>query len=117
MYVSDIHDLYRTTGSHLKSFGRCEYLSSEEQYVQFVCYDALLFTIAMPQHPYSSFTISHLIGPNHSTTQTLLGHDLTFIGNSEEALHRAFEIVQYFCQLRLPQKYIDAWELTRVQNP
>ncbi|MGO2141744.1 MAG: hypothetical protein ACTH30_15200 [Leucobacter sp.] len=48
------------------------------------------------------------------TRQELLGHDLTFVENTEEAFAAAFEVVREFSRLRLPDKYLDAWERAQV---
>lgn len=109
-YVSNLRDLYRKTAEHVHSFGRCKYASSEYNDVQFTCFDALVFQIAMPREPYSSLSIKHLIGPDNVSTHLLLGHDLTFVENTEEAFSAAFEVVREFSRLRLPDKYLEVWE-------
>lgn len=109
-YVHDLRELYRTTENHVQDFGDCDYASSEHQDVQFTCYGALVFLIAMPRPPYSSLSIKHLLGPDNLSTHFLLGHNLTFVENTEDAFKAALEVVREFSRLRLPDKYLDAWE-------
>lgn len=81
--------------------------------LQFVCYDALVFPLAMPREPYSSLSVSHIYGPDGSSSHLLLGHDRTFVDNTEEAFAAAFEVVREFSRLRLPYK---TWTLGKRQN-
>ena len=64
----------------------------------------------MPREPYSSLSVSHIYGPGENSSHVLLGHDLTFVENTEGAFAAAFEVVREFSRLRLPDKYLDAWE-------
>lgn len=109
-YVSDLRDLYRKTQLTIRQFGSCTFASSEHLHVEFVCYGALVFYVAMPREPYSSLSVSHIYGPDGNSSHVLLGHDLTFVENTEEAFSAAFEAVREFSRLRLPDKYLEAWE-------
>lgn len=84
--------------------------------MQFVCYDALIFRILLPVHPYTSYSIQYLLG-ERETRQELIGHDLTFVENTDKAFAAAFEVVREFSRLRLPDKYLEAWEKVQKMKP
>lgn len=115
MAVDPLTELYGRAQDALRGFGECRFISRADGYVQFVCYDALIFRISLPEHPYSSYSIRHLLG-ERETRQELLGHDLTFVEITEEAFAAAFEVVREFSRLRLPDKYLDAWEKVELRK-
>ena len=59
--------------------------------------------------PYDTLEIQFEITAER-VTHTVLGHQLMFIENTEAALREAFEVVDRYCRLRLPDKFLDAYD-------
>lgn len=112
--ISDLRELRSLVQQH---FGKnARYLAtrrdeadSNRGSVRFSLYDSFVFSFVVAEFPLSSLAVVHHL-PTDAFSSRLLGEELTFIENDEKALASAFQTVDRYCRLRLPDKYLNALE-------
>jgi len=110
--------LYITTLRELRSAveeyygGKARYLATrpsenepERGHVRFLLYEALHFHFVILDPPYSSLGVSRLVDGEVPVSDFILG-DLSFVENVESDLVEALRIVDQYCRLLLPDKYL-----------
>ncbi|GAB3128757.1 hypothetical protein HNR05_002844 [Leifsonia psychrotolerans] len=116
MYVENLSDLRRKVLRHFGS--RAIYYStsrydapgvSESGEVRFLLYDSFVFGFGIMEPPYTSLSIFLDFGGDIAATR-VLGKELTFIENEETDLRDAFEVVNQYCRLRLPDRFLEAYD-------
>ncbi|RKQ89408.1 hypothetical protein U746_1740 [Mycolicibacterium mucogenicum 261Sha1.1M5] len=83
--------------------------------MRFLLFDSFTFGFGFSGAPYTSVSCFYEASES-STTTVLLGIDLAFVENDEESISRALGHVEQYCRLRLPDKYLDAWEVAQSSN-
>lgn len=110
MYVTDIEDLYGKANTYFASRGRCRSINSEDETVKLLLYGVEVFYLGMPREPWTSLTFQYEASEN-TRIQNLLGVRLNGIENTREDVERAFQVIDNFARLHLPDKYLEAWEM------
>ena len=80
-----------------------------EGYVLFDLYSALSFRFIVSEEPYDTLEIALEVASDR-ITHSLLGEELIFIENSEAAVEQALGVVDWYCRLRLPDKYLAVYD-------
>ena len=83
--------------------------------VRFSLYDSFVFSFVVAEFPFSSIAVVHQL-PGEDLSSRLLGVELTFIENEEDALVSAFNVVEKYCRLRLPEKYLTAFDVPLTER-
>lgn len=94
--------LYRGTVRHDPERDR------EDGFVRFLLYDSFAFGFGFSGAPYTSLSCFYEASQG-TTTTVLLGKDLAFIENDKESVTQALCHVEYYCRLRLPDRFLEAW--------
>ncbi|WP_157002701.1 hypothetical protein [Agromyces laixinhei] len=113
--VSDLRELRNMVQQYFGTKGR--YLATKRDEadlnrgsVRFSLYDSFVFSFVVAEFPFSSLAIvQHL--PGEELSSRLLGVELRFIENDEGALVSAFDVVDRYCRLRLPDKYLTEFDI------
>ena len=116
MYVQGLFDLRKKAQSH---FGpRALYRAtqrhdppevSEHGNVKFLLYDSFVFGFGIMEPPLTSLAF-FLVAPGEVTTRSVLGKKLVFIENTEQDVENAFRVVDEYCRLRLPDKFLQVYD-------
>jgi hypothetical protein len=80
-------------------------IASERGQVRFLLYEALHFHFVVLDPPYSSLSVSRRVDGEAPISDFILG-DLTFVENAEHDVLKALDIVDQYCRLLLPDKYL-----------
>ena len=96
--------LYRGTVRHDPERDR------EDGFVRFLLYDSFAFGFGFSGAPYTSLSCFYEASQGVTTT-VLLGKELAFIENDEKSIARALRHVDHYCSLRLPDRFLEAWEI------
>ena len=114
MYISNLRDFRDATEDYFG--GKARYLATAASendpsrgYVRFLLYEALHFRFIIGDPPYNGLGISRQIDGNASISQFALG-DLTLIGNDKMSVLNAFDIIDTYCRLLLPDKYLKLFD-------
>lgn len=111
-YISDVRDLYHKARAYFHGRGGPTSINSEDETVCLVLYGVKEFRLAMPEWHWTSLAFQYRVS-EHRFTQKFLGTSLTFVENTKEDVERAFDVLDEFARLQLPDKYLDAWEASR----
>ena len=86
---------------------RVESVSEEQQELTFVLYDSFVVKCAIDLR-YGSVGIGIQLD-EHSVVRSFLGQRMT-MNDDEEAVRRSLDLVDTYCRLRLPDKFLDAYD-------
>ncbi|MGO2141743.1 MAG: hypothetical protein ACTH30_15195 [Leucobacter sp.] len=122
MHVQSLSALKETVGSHFQEKARYRGTvrhdperDREDGFVRFLLFGSFTFGFGFSGAPYTSVSCFYEASEG-STTTVLLGIDLAFVENDEESISRALRHVEHYCRLRLPDKYLAAWEVGEPSN-
>lgn len=110
---TDIEDLASFVETVFDHKARVLTVSPTAGRMTFVLYDAFTFRASLDQ-------VTHVFGmslllPGESSLITLLGQDLS-VNNDPDSIKKAFAVADEYCQLRLPARYLAAYEESRPCN-
>ncbi|GAB3128544.1 hypothetical protein [Glaciibacter psychrotolerans] len=116
MYVEDLFDLSQKAlsyfgpkalfcGDHLPD----DATEGDEGYAQFLLYNSYAFGFGFMDPPYTSLAF-FLIATDRITTTQILGKDLLFTENQEKDVQNAFRVMDEYCRLRLPDKFLQVYD-------
>jgi hypothetical protein len=108
-YISDIRDLYRKARAYFQGRGGPTSINSDDETVCLILYGVKEFRLAMPDWHWTSLAFQYRVS-EHRFTQEFLGTSLTFVENKKEEIETAFDVLDRFARLQLPDKYLDAWD-------
>jgi hypothetical protein len=114
MYISSPRDFRNEVERYFGN--KAKYLATTSSegdpsrgYVGFLLYETLIFRFIIGDPPYNALGISRLIGGSQSVSKFALG-DLTLLDNDEEAVLSAFEVVDRYSRLLLPDKFLELFD-------
>lgn len=110
----DIFDLYKLVLSFFDKKASLPSLAETDKEVECVLYDSFVFKCSLDDR-YGYFGAGIMIDKDHLVCN-ILGRQLTMLGNSEEDILKSLELVDQYCQLRLPDKYLEAFFITGSIN-
>jgi hypothetical protein len=107
--------------SGLRSFLRSELgsrmsiqtVSPSTQDIVFVLYDAFVFKAGIGER-HNSFGVIMLL-PGKASIRTFIGQDTTLCTGKDDA-RNALRAIDDYCRLRLPDKYLEAFDATVVRS-
>ncbi|GAA1785785.1 hypothetical protein [Leucobacter iarius] len=105
MYVDGVEGFRQRVQSKFGARAKyqCSYLS--QGYVLFDLYGVFGFRFFVSEEPYDTLQVALELASNR-VTNSLLGRELVFIENSERGVEEALNVVDWYCRLRLPEKYL-----------
>ncbi|GAB3128548.1 hypothetical protein [Glaciibacter psychrotolerans] len=115
MYIDGLTDLRHKAQGHFgpRATYRATYeddpQKGENGYVKFVLYDSFVFDFGFMEPPLTALGFSLELAERTSET-VLLGKDLLFIENREPDVEDAFRVVDEYCRLRLPDKFLQVYD-------
>lgn len=116
MYIADLRQMRSVVQEHFGKRALFRGVQPSEGYsnfergaVQFLAYDSFAFMFVIADEPYTSLGCVLQVTDAISTT-TVLGEDLAFIENTEEDLQKALAVIDRFCRLSLPDKFLEAYD-------
>jgi hypothetical protein len=109
MYVSDLEDFYRKANEYFVLRGRIHSMSPTNATVKLVLYGTEVFYLGMPDSPREGISFQYEVSAT-TRSQDFLGVRLSAVENTRESIERAFEVIDRFARLHLPDKYLEAWD-------
>ena len=101
-----IKDLYVFVEDYFGYKSRMLYLNSKSLEVAFIMYDAYLFKCQLDER-YGSFGCG-LVFDDKTVSIRLLGKKCS-LNSDEESIKQSLQIVDDYCRLRLPDKFLEAF--------
>lgn len=84
-------------------------MDSEKQQIRCILYDAFLFECGLDGR-YGTFGGGIVIGNSEHRLIQFLGNNLSS-NVDEDSINKSLEIVDQYCRLRLPDKFIEAYDV------
>lgn len=109
MYVRDIQDLRRKANVYFEGRGKSRSINSEEGTAKLILYEVEVFYLGMPITIREGITFQHEVSAS-TRTQDFFGVKLSAVENTREDVERAFDVIDNFARLHLPDKYLQAWD-------
>ncbi len=115
MYVTDIRDFRVKANEYFSARGRSRSFSSEERTAKLILYGTEVFYLGMPTSEREGLSFQYEVS---STTRTheFFGARLGSVQNAKPEVERAFEIIDNFARLHLPDKYLEAWAVSAARD-
>jgi hypothetical protein len=108
MLVANVIDLSRAAQTYFGSKGVCLAVSPADAEVQLLLYGVEVFYLRMPDPRMTTFSFAYQVSEKIRTFD-YFGEWLS-AQNTTEDLDRAFGVIDRFARLRLPDKYLEAWD-------
>ncbi|MFK3835311.1 hypothetical protein [Microbacterium sp. NPDC087868] len=107
--MSDIRHFRRKANDYFGSRGRSRSYNSEDKTAKLVLYGTEVFYLGMPKSPREGITFQYEVSVT-TRSQNFFGVRLSAVENTREDVERAFDVIDNFARLRLPDKYLRAWD-------
>jgi hypothetical protein len=83
--------------------------------VQLLLYGSEVFYLGLPNNPRAGITFQYEASGN-TRTQDFFGVRLSAVDNTQEDVERAFDVIDNYARLHLPDKNLQAWHAS-VSDP
>ncbi|MFK3835313.1 hypothetical protein [Microbacterium sp. NPDC087868] len=115
MYILDLKDFYRKANEYFGSRGRVRSMNSADGKVKLLLYGVDVFYLGLPNNPRAGITFQYEVSAT-TRTQDFFGVRLSAVENTQEDVERAFDVIDNFARLHLPDKYLEAWEVATASK-
>lgn len=109
MYILDLEDFYRKSDDYFGSRGSAQSMSPKNGTVQLLLYGSEVFYLGLPNNPREGVTFQYEVAAS-IRTQDFFGVRLSAVENTRDDVERAFDVIDNFARLHLPDKYLRAWD-------
>ncbi|XKM13544.1 hypothetical protein RCS94_11045 [Orbaceae bacterium ac157xtp] len=99
-------ELYDLVDYYFKDKGRIISVLTDEQEINCILYDSFIFKCGI-EEPRNNFKGAIMINNKYAQI-TFFGESIS-LNNTREDIIKNFELVDKYCQLRLPDKYLEAF--------
>lgn len=113
VHVTTVDDLSDEARRYFAANGGYHAVSVTEGEVQLILYGTEIFYLCMPAPTMTTFSFAYRVSEKVRTFE-FFGEWLS-AQNTPEDLHRAFAVLNRFARLRLPDKYLDAWDASHSE--
>ena len=115
MYVTDIRDFRVKANTYFATRGRSRSFDSEKGTAKLLLYGTEVFYLGMPTSQREGLSFQYEVS---STTRThdFFGVRLGSVENTRQDVERAFDVIDRFARLHLPDKYLAAWDASAADR-
>jgi len=104
----DINELFSLIKKHFGYKANMLYIDNEKKEVGFLLYNSFLVKCSLDER-YNSFGAGIVFGNQESTITEFMGKRCS-LNSDEESILSSLSIIDDYCKLRLPDKFLRAFE-------
>ncbi len=109
IYIRDLEDLYITIEDYFRGRGGPRSMRLSDNSVQLLLYGVEVFYVSLPTSSREGISFQFRVSSS-LRTQHFFGVWLGSVENTRRDVERAFEVIDRFARLHLPDKYLTAWD-------
>lgn len=103
----DLYEIYSILLEHFGNKAGRPSIDTKNQEIDCILYDSFIFRCGI-EKPRNNFKAGIILDSEHVVT-SFLGEKLS-LNNDVNSIRKNFELVDYYCRLRLPDKFLEAYD-------